>query len=471
MIKISRMARWAVTAALSLGALARPGAASAQTSLTIYNDGRVLVRRTVPMAVPRGGSTQAVALGGLEPSSLFSLDSTVVIQRAVYDDAVDEASVLRRAVGRRLVFRTGLRTLPGGGQVADTVSALVLGVDPLRLRMPDGQISFSMPGQPLYPSELVVVQPTATLTLASAASRDALRLGYFTSGAQWRASYQVVLGGGQMARVLGAAVISSETLRIDSAQIQLLAGSVSSAGAAPSPASYQGGRMAMARDELAGKVSEQRVGEFHLYSIPEKLTLQPGMTSSAAIFQPAAVHYERNYVIHGQIPFWGYLPQQPNEEAPPVEVSYTLKRERNTEFGDRPLPGGVARLFQVDSSGRLQLVGEAATGHTPAGEDLSLSAGTAFDLTAKRVQTSYATRRDSIAGGWRTTATADYRVTISNATDSVATVDVLEERRGEWAVVSSSIRPTKVSSTVTRFRVPVSARGDAVLTYRVRVTW
>ena len=111
------------------------------------------------------------------------------------------------------------------------------------------------------------------------------------------------------------------------------------------------------------------------------------------------------------VPWWGILPQQGDETEAPVEVIYTLKRPRKTEFGDRPLPGGVARLFQADSAGRAQLVGEASMDHTPAGEDLRLSAGTAFDLTARRVQTTYVTRRDSTKAGWRTLATADYRVT------------------------------------------------------------
>ena len=39
---------------------AAPAALGAQTSLTIYNDGRVLMRRTVPVAVPKGASTQRV---------------------------------------------------------------------------------------------------------------------------------------------------------------------------------------------------------------------------------------------------------------------------------------------------------------------------------------------------------------------------------------------------------------------------
>lgn len=176
--------------------------------------------------------------------------------------------------------------------------------------------------------------------------------------------------------------------------------------------------------------------------------------------------------MRGQLPYFGFVPQQGDETEVPVEVSYTLKRARKTDFGDRPLPGGVARLFQADSAGRLQLVGEALVRHTPPGEDVRVAAGTAFDLTARRVQTTYTTRRDTTkAAGGRTIVMADYAVTLTNATDSTATIEVREERAGEWSVLSSSVPAEKVSSTVTRFRVPVPARGRAVLTYRIRAVW
>jgi hypothetical protein len=190
------------------------------------------------------------------------------------------------------------------------------------------------------------------------------------------------------------------------------------------------------------------------------------------LFDPAQVKYERNYLVHGDVPYWGFLPQMGEETEPPVEVIYTLTRPRKSDFGDRPLPGGTARLYQPDSAGALQLVGEASIEHTPAGNDLRLKAGTAFDITAKRLQTSYVTRRDSTkAHGVHTVATADYRVTLKNATDSAVTVLVQEERAGEWSVVSSSVSAEKVSSTITRFRVRVPARGEAALTYRLRVIW
>jgi hypothetical protein len=442
---------------------AAPVALGAQTSLTIYNDGRVLMRRTVPVSVPKGASTQRVALGALDPASLFSLDSTVTIGGLAYDGAVDEGSVLRRSVGRRVVFR-----LP---ESKDTISALVLGVDPLRLQLPDGSVAFSPPGAAMYPGDVVVADPTTTIRLSSAKALDRLRLGYFTTGAAWRASYQVVLGTAD-ARVTGSAVIESQTLRAEDAELQLLAGAVGRADQAQPPVPYAARGVlseAVAMDKMAA--TEQRVGEFHLYSLPGRASLLPGLTSTIALFEPAQVKFERNYVVHGQVPWWGMLPQQGDETEVPVEVSYTLKRPRKSEFGDRPLPGGVVRLFQADSGGRTQLIGEAAMDHTPAGEDVRLSAGTAFDLTARRVQTTYSTRRDSTKAGWRTLATADYKVTIRNATDSAATVDVREERSGEWSVLQSSVPPEKISSTITRFRVKVPARGEATVTYRVRVVW
>jgi hypothetical protein len=441
----------------------------AQTSLTIYNDGRVLMRRSVPAVVPKGSSIQRLTLGALDPATLFSLDSAVTMMSLSYDGAVDEASALRRSVGKRLVFRLP----PGPSGARDTISGLVLGVDPLRLQLPDGRISFTPPGTPLYPPDVVVAEPTAHLSLRSALAQDKLRLGYFTGGASWQASYQVVLSKVD-ARVTGMAVLASESLRAEDAEVQLLAGTVSRAQpkSPPQPLMMQDRRLAAAEasaDQFAG---EQRVGEFHLYTLAGRSTLLPGLTTSVALFEPPQVKYEKSYVVHGDVPYWGYLPQQGEETEPPVEVIYTLTRPRKSDFGDQPLPGGIARLYQPDSAGGLQLVGEASLDHTPAGTDLKLNAGTAFDITAKRVQTSYVTRRDSTkARGSHTVATADYRVTLKNATDSTVTVIVQEERYGEWSVVSSSVPAERASSAITRFRVRVPARGEAVLTYRIRVIW
>jgi hypothetical protein len=440
------------------------GRLAAQTGLTIYNDGRVLVRRSLPGALSAGTSNHRLSLGLLDPNSVFALDSGVALIGSSYDESVDEGNTMRRAVGTTLKFLTG-RTNSG---VPDTASALVLGINPERFRLADGRVTFQRPGLPLYPAELVLTDPTLALAVRSQTPQPALRLGYFTQGAAWNASYTVVLGKGS-ARISGLASIASGTLKATDAEVQLLAGSVGRAGRPPSPMVLREMAAKAAVDEVAqGPAGEQQIGEAHLYTIPGRIALEPGVTTGVALFEPAAAPWERAYVARGQIPYYGMLPQFGNDESVvPVEVWYTLKRTAKTPFGDLPLPMGTYRLYQADDAGRLQLIGESSAGHTAPGREVRLSAGSAFDHTAKRIQTTYATRRDST----RTIATADFKVTITSAKDTAVTVDVLEERSGEWAVLASSLPAEKLSSTRTRFRVRVPAMGEATLTYRVRVVW
>ena len=180
------------------------------------------MRRTLPVAVPKGTSTQRVELGPIDPSSLVSLDQGVIINRALFDAAEDENAVLRRLVGRKLTVERGKQ---GGG--TETFQVTLLGVDPSRFLMPDGTVAFGNPGGALrYPADAVSTTQAATLTLTSATGRKDLPLGWFTDGAQWSASYDVILGA-KDARVTGGAVISSQSFAATDAEIQLLAGSVS----------------------------------------------------------------------------------------------------------------------------------------------------------------------------------------------------------------------------------------------------
>lgn len=452
---------------LGVAALPLADRAEAQGGVTIYNDGRVLVRRTLPTAVPKGPSDQRVELGPIDPSSLVSLDQGVIINRALFDAAEDENAVLRRLVGRKLSVE---RPKQGGG--TEVIQVTLLGVDPARFLMPDGTVAFGSPGGALrYPADAVSTTQAATLTLTSAAGRKDLPLGWFTDGAQWSASYAVILGA-KDARITGDAVIASQTFGAKDVDVQLLAGTVSRAMPAPSPKYDMRARetvMAMAAAPPA--TAEEGAGGFHLYTLPGKATIQPGSAATIALFDPATAPYEKRLVVRGQMPWYGYIPQQPDEQDVPVEVSYIIKRPLKSGFGDKPLPGGVARIFNPDSDGRLQLVGEASMGHTAAGQDLSLYAGNAFDLTAKRIQTEYTTVPEKRGNVTRTIATLGIKVTIRNGSDSTQSVDVREERGGEWSVTASSVPAEKVSSSVTRFRVTVPAQGEVVLTYTIRAVW
>lgn len=466
----TRRSSTSALAVLVAGVLTGPGlavpapslAAQTPTSLTIYNDGRVLVRRELPVEIRKGESELLLPLGPVDPGTVLPLDGGIEILAGAYDGGVDQASVYRRAVGRRLIFRIG----------KDTVSAVLAGVNPERYKLADGSITYSPPGVPQFPADLVTLDPTYRVRLRSAQAQSRLRLGYFSQGGGWSTSYHLVLGGAT-GRLTGTAVVNGGGIRLDGVELQLLAGQVSQAPASYAPRRDEMAARTLMAKESDGMPSQQKVGEFHLYTLPGRHALEPGVTTTVGLFEPAEAPVLKSFEMLGQLPWWGGLPQMGEEEEVPIGVVYTLKRPHKTPLGERPLPGGVVRLFEPDSAGRLQLIGETAIGHSAAGEDLRLSAGDAFDLTAKRVQASYSTRRDSLPQGGccRTIATADYRVTISNAGEAPVTVDVLEQRGGEWSVVSSSIKAEKLSSTRTRFRVPVPAKGKATLTYRVRVIW
>ena len=270
------------------------------------------------------------------------------------------------------------------------------------------------------------------------------------------------------ARITGQAQILPGRLSLDETEVQLLAGNVGRAPESREELMYRKD-MAAARVAEAPQASaeEQQVGEAHLYTVPGRYTLRPGVTTVASLFDPASSTWERVYTVRGQLPWYGPIPQYGEATPAPVEVQYLLKRGAQSPFGQRPLPGGTWRLFEPDSAGRQQLVAEASSQHTAAGQDLRLTAGNAFDLTAERVQTEYVTQREAR----RTVATLAYRVTISNAKDSAVTVDVLEDRRGEWQVLESSVPAEKLSAFQTRFRLRVPAGGQASLTYRLRVIW
>lgn len=433
-----------------------------QSSLTIYNDGRVLVRRSFAAKVPKGSSAHWLGVGRLDPSSLISLDPAVRIIEARYDADVSEQSVLRRAIGRTFEFHTGYQYGP--------LKATLLGVNPEVWRLPDGSVVFSRPGQIRYSDSMVVAQPVLALRVDAGQQKTSLDLGYFTSGASWEAAYAVTLEGAR-ARVEGTASIPVQELRFDSAEVQLLAGAVRREPTAKAYDRLGAMRVNEAVAMSAVAPAEESVGEVHLYSLPGRWNLQPGTTSLLPLFEPTSAPVTREYSVRRPQIYY-IIEREPEDPEPvPVSVTYTLERKRGTPFGDRPVPGGVARIFERDRQGRLQLVGEAGVQHTPAGQSLELRAGTAFDLTARRRQTEFTTDRDSSAAGVRIRATAAYEVALTNARDSAVTVAVYEQRGGEWSVIASSVPAEKISSTSVRFRVAVPPRGSATLTYRIRAVW
>ncbi len=448
---------------LSVG-LALVGAPlAAQTSLSIYRDGRVVVRRTLPQALERGRNSVTVKLDGLDPATLFSPDTavSVVAATARAPSTVDDA--LDRAIGQTLSFVHAK---------GDTVRATVLSVNPPQYRLPDGRLLLGSPGEPLFPSELVRIGEEAMVTLEATRARPRTELAYVAEGATWEATYQVLLGRGR-AWVAGVATATSQ-VRVDSAEVQLVAGAVRAARSREKGVFAMPTALAAAR-AASEEVQAEAVGERHVYTLPGRLALERGVPVATALFPRTGTAFTREFIARGAFPLQGfYGPGPTGPTAVPVQVWYTLKRPTRSPFGDRPLPAGAVQVYESDSAGRPQLLGEATIDHTPAGADVRLYTGDAFDLTSEWLQTDWRTeprQRQPITGtAGPQKVTASYRVTLRNAKAEAVTVDVIERHQGEWKVTESSMPAERLSAGEVRFRVSLPAGGSVQLTYTIEAT-
>ena len=75
---------------------------AAQTSLSIYRDGRVVVRRTLPLALQQGRNNLTLRLEALDPATLFSTDTSVSVASATVRYPTTKADALGRAIGQTL---------------------------------------------------------------------------------------------------------------------------------------------------------------------------------------------------------------------------------------------------------------------------------------------------------------------------------------------------------------------------------
>jgi hypothetical protein len=134
-----------------------------------------------------------------------------------------------------------------------------------------------------------------------------------------------------------------------------------------------------------------------------------------------------------------------------------------------PLPKGVIRVYQRDSAGRTQFVGEDAIDHTPRNEKVRLKLGDAFDVTAHRRQTDFKTL--GAQGQYRYVYESAYQVDLKNAKPEAVTVTLMEPLQGDWEITQNSHPYTRDSASMAKFLVNVPASGSATLTYRARVRW
>jgi hypothetical protein len=279
----------------------------------------------------------------------------------------------------------------------------------------------------------------------------------------WSADYVLTVGRDEKAADLDGWVtlVNNCGTAYKNAKLQLVAGEVhraEEAGRFDFTAS-----VAKAAPQPAPAFQQEAFSEYHLYTLDRRTSIEDKESKQISLLNASAVPVEKYLLVEGQ-PYYYRNPQGIGNPIPqPVKVSYRFKNEQKGGLG-MPLPAGTVRVYQADSKGGVQFVGEDRIDHTPKDETLRIYVGNAFDVVAERKEMDYRRLAPNLFE-------EEFQITIRNHKDVPVTVEVREPVGGDWEVLSSSYKWTKLDAFTIGFSVPVEKDGTAKLDYRVRIKY
>ena len=129
------------------------------------------------------------------------------------------------------------------------------------------------------------------------------------------------------------------------------------------------------------------------------------------------------------------------------------------------LPAGTMRVYMRDAAGDPKFVGENAIGHTPAGSELSIKIGEAFDVSSQATLVS----ETKVS---KTRSRYEMKYLLRNAKDQPVTVEL--RQGGLWRdgeVKAESLKSRRIDARTLGWSVPVPANGETTLTFTVETGW
>lgn len=190
--------------------------------------------------------------------------------------------------------------------------------------------------------------------------------------------------------------------------------------------------------------------ESRMYELASPGRLAQGRTTFP-LAENVEVPIEKRYLVRAT--YW--LGQNAESQPLPVEVVYHV----GAKTIEAALPAGTVRVYTGAGS---VFTGEDRIAHTPEKTDFEIETSEAFDLTARRLQSSFQqlSPRETESG---------FETTIVSRKKEPVTVIVRENFPGDWTLVQSSVAGSRKSAGMIEFAVPVPAGAQAQVTYRVRV--
>jgi hypothetical protein len=436
-----------------------------ELSLTVYNSDLALVRDVRLLELPRGtfdlefmDIAATVNPATVHFRSLSEPARVRVLEQNYEYDLLEPEKLLRKYVGRDVTLVRGDKEVIArllsynSAPVWQIGGEIVTGLHADHIRFPE------LPGN-------LFARPTLIWSLANeGGTRHRVEAAYLATRLSWNADYVLTVDRDDDEADLDGwvTVTNASGTEFRNAALQLVAGNVNRVREA-----FAKSADASLRRELAvaapPPMAQESFSDYHLYTLGRKTSINNNQTKQVSMLGATAFPVRKRYVVDGQAFYYRNAQHPGSPLKDEVQVFYQFTNDAKAGLG-MPMPAGVIRVYQADSRGGTQFVGEDRIDHTPKDETLNLKIGTAFDLVAERRQTDF----EKIASN---VYELEFEVALRNHKTTPVTVEVNEPIGGTWRMISSTHTHTKTDAWAARFSVPVAADAAATLRYRVRVTY
>jgi hypothetical protein len=442
-------------------------------SVTVYNSNLALVRDVRQVHLQSGTSPlrfQDVAASIMPQTvhfrSLTDPAKLNVVEQNYEYDLLDPQKLLQKYVGREVtlvqretdagstkwVETKALLLSDNNGPVWKIGNEIVTGMSADSYRFPD------------LPDNLYS-RPTLVWTLDNrGAEAQKVEASYLTNNMNWSADYVLTVGRDEKSADLDGWVtlVNNSGAAYRDAKLQLVAGEVHR-----TPQAMEAERIAITKSMVASaapaQFAQEAFSEFHLYTLGRRTSIQNNESKQISLLTGTNIPVEKYLAVEGQAYYYRNPQGIGNAIPQPVKVFYRFRNDEKSGLG-MPLPAGTVRVYQADSKGGVQFAGEDTINHTPKDESLRIYVGNAFDVVCERKQTDYKKLASNLVE-------LEYEITLRNHKDGPVTVEVREPVGGDWEVVNSNYKWTKLDASTIGFQIPVDKDGTATLDYRVRVKW
>ena len=441
-------------------------------AVTVYNSDIALVRDVRRLQLPKGTfdlQFQDIA-ATVNPATVHfrSLSEPArlnVLEQNYEYDLLEPDKLLRKYVGRDVTL---VRMRQDGGVTREEeVVARLLSYNNAPVWQINGEVVTGLQADHIRFPELpgnLHVHPTLIWSLDNTGgTAHRVEASYLAGKLAWNADYVLTVARDDKTADLDGwvTVTNGSGTTFKNASLQLVVGDLNRVRREMN--AMADGIMARSAERAAAPMAQESFSDYHLYTVGRKTTISNSETKQISMLTGTAFPVHKRYVVDGQAFYYrnAQHPGAPIKDL--VQVFYQLKNEEQGGLG-MPMPAGVVRVYQADSRGGIQFVGEDRIDHTPKNEVVNLKIGNAFDVVAERKQTDFQKIATNVYE-------LEYDVTLRNHKTAPISVEVNEPIGGTWRILRSTHAYTKTDAWAAQFAVAVPADGAATLTYRVRVTY